>query len=255
MFILKKIIGGLLQPLPLVLLSLLVGLLLLWFGRRRHAGRGWVTLGALILLLSSIGPVVDLVRLPLEQRHAVYAPDAGPVPTHVVVLSGGHFNNPDLPFSSRLTGDALNRLVEGIRIHRLHPGSRLLLSGGSVFTADSEASIMAALARELGVPGDRILLEDHSRDTRDQAVFVLEMIGRTPMVLVTSAIHMPRAMALFRGVGLDPIPAPTAHKVSQPGVGNAISAIGRPLPEGLGRVGEALHEYLGIAWAWLRGQV
>ena len=96
-------------------------------------------------------------------------------------------------------------------------------------------------------------MEPDSRDTADEAEIIAKMIGREKFILVTSAAHMPRSMALFRKRGLQPIPAPADFLVREaqgsdpsrffPGAGS------------LGQVETAVHEYLGLAWAWLRGEI
>jgi uncharacterized SAM-binding protein YcdF (DUF218 family) len=72
---------------------------------------------------------------------------------------------------------------------------------------------MARIATGLGVNPDDIVQENTSRDTKDEARIVRSMIHETPFVLVTSAYHMPRSMALFKAQGMHPIPAPTGHHI------------------------------------------
>ena len=256
MFTLKKTIGVLLGPLPLLLALLLAGLLACWFSRRGDRGRALLSVGVALLLLLSNGQVADAILRPLERRHPVYTVQPGFVPAHVVVLAGGHFANPALPVVSRLGPDTLARLAEGIRIQRLHPESRLILSGGAVFGASSSsAAAMADVAVALGVARTRILLEDHSRDTHDEAERIRKMVGDAPLVLVTSAVHMPRSMALFRKVGLRPRPAPVAHRVTHDGIGNPNPTAWVPRPDRLADISAAVHEYLGLLWSTLRRQI
>jgi uncharacterized SAM-binding protein YcdF (DUF218 family) len=82
---------------------------------------------------------------------------------------------------------------------------------------------------------------------------IAKMIGRERFILVTSAAHMPRSMALFRKRGLEPIPAPADFRAPE----TQSSGPSRFFP-GAGALGQtqtALHEYLGLAWAWLRGEI
>ncbi len=112
---------------------------------------------------------------------------------------------------------------------------------------------MAQVAGVLGVRPQDIRLEMESRDTAGQAKIVADLLGRGKFFLVTSAAHMPRAMALFRKRGVEPIPAPpifgsgTAMGLSPPSFFPGTGA--------LGQVEVAVHEYLGLAWAWLRGAI
>jgi uncharacterized SAM-binding protein YcdF (DUF218 family) len=129
----------------------------------------------------------------------------------------------------------------------------LVLSGGKVFDRTPEAEAMARLARELGVAEDDMILEEGSRDTEEQALMIMPLVAGARFVLVTSASHMPRAMALFHAVGLEPIPAPTGHRVR---VGTGISpGLFFPSARDLCKSERAFYEMLGMAWAGLRGRL
>jgi len=112
---------------------------------------------------------------------------------------------------------------------------------------------MAQIAGLLGVKPQDISLESDSRDTADQAEIIAKKIGRERFILVTSAAHMPRSMALFRKRGLQPIPAPADFPAREPQGFDPSRFF--PGAGGLGQVETALHEYLGLAWAWLRGEI
>lgn len=245
MFLAKKILSLLIMPLPLVLLVGFAGLGLLWFSRRQHAGKALVALALLLLAAASSPWVANRLIASLERR---YPPILGRQPNiaSIVVLGGGHVSEPGKPGNRRLTNASLTRLVEGVRLHRLHPGSRLVLSGGPVFDARPEAVTLQAMAITLGVPAREIVLEDASRDTAEQAELLRPQLRGKRFLLVTSAAHLPRAMALFEAQDLRPIAAPTDYRMksdSQQGPGASF-----PGASSLGRTESALHEYLGLAW-------
>jgi len=169
------------------------------------------------------------------------------------VLGGGSSADEGLPAAMRLSEGSLARLVEGIRLQRQLPGSRLLLSGGSVFGSDPDAHTMRALAVGLGVDPASIVLDAASPDTETQAEAVRAQLGTEEFFLVTSASHMRRSVALFRKAGTNPIPAPTHFLVQEGrllGPGDFFPSSG-----GLRRVEAAAYEYLGLAWAKIRGRV
>jgi uncharacterized SAM-binding protein YcdF (DUF218 family) len=144
-------------------------------------------------------------------------------------------------------------VVEGVRLHKALPGSKLLLSGGGGSDPVPEAEVMARIAVLLGVRPQDVRLEPDSLDTADQAEFIAKMLGKEKFILVTSAAHMPRSMALFRRRGLQPIPAPADFRAPN----TQSSDLTRFFP-GVGPLGQtqiAVHEYLGLAWAWLRGAI
>ncbi len=102
----------------------------------------------------------------------------------------------------------------------------------------------------MGVPAELILVLDGPLDTAQEARAVRETLGGgSPLILVTSAAHMPRAMRHFQAVGLDPIPAPTQYLT---GRGRPTSLLGwLPSSQSLRKSETAWHEYLGLlAWRW-----
>jgi uncharacterized SAM-binding protein YcdF (DUF218 family) len=108
-------------------------------------------------------------------------------------------------------------------------------------------------ALELGIRPDDIVLEKDSKDTKDEALFIKEMLGDERFILVTSASHMPRSLALFRKQGMDPIPSTTDFLIKDNGLQKSISIF--PSTDDIDMAKRAVYEYLGIAWAKLRGQI
>jgi uncharacterized SAM-binding protein YcdF (DUF218 family) len=255
MFLFKKLIAPFLMPVPFCLALVLLGLALLWFTRRQKAGKYLTTLGAVVLLLLGYGAVSGRLLATLERQHLPVtdvSASAGRV-RWVVVLGGGSSADDGLPAVMRLSEGSLARLIEGIRLQRQLPGSRLLLSGGSVFGSDADAETMRALSVELGVDPSVLELDSVSPDTETQAEIIHTRLGTEEFYLVTSASHMPRALALFRKAGTNPIPAPT-HFLTQKDRGFAPSNF-FPNAGSLRRAEAAAYEYLGLAWAKVRGKI
>jgi uncharacterized SAM-binding protein YcdF (DUF218 family) len=255
MFIFKKLVAQFLMPVPFCLALVLAGLALLWFTRRQRAGKCLTTAGALMLLLLGYGFASHGLLASLERRYAPIADASalGRPVQWVVVLGGGSSSDETLPAAARLSEGSLARLVEGVRLQRQLPGSRLLLSGGSVFGSGADADAMRALAVELGVEPASLVLDDISPDTETQAEVVRARLGAEEFLLVTSASHMPRAMALFKKAGTNPTAAPT-HFLTQKNHGISPSEF-FPNAGGLRRAETAAYEYLGLAWAKVRGKV
>ncbi len=254
MFLLQKIVAPLFLPLPVCVLLLAVGIGLLWFSGRQRAGKVVVTAGFALLALMSYGWVSRPLLRSLEHYHVpLAAVAAGSAMKWIVVLGGTTSSDASVPPSARLSEATLARLVEGVRLHRQLPGSRLVLSGARVFGSASDAESMSALALALGVARADIVVDAASQDTETQARNIRQIIKGEPCVLVTSAAHMRRSMALFRKAGLDPIPAPT-HYLAQ--VNQGISLAGfYPSVDGIKSAQIAVYEYLGITWAALRGKI
>ena len=255
MFFFKKLIAPFLMPVPLCLTLLVAGLVLLWFTRRQRAGKYLATAGALLLVLFGYGFVSNRMLSSLERQYQPVADarEAAGRVRWVVVLGGGSSSDQSLPEGTRLSEASLARLVEGVRLQRQLPESRLLLSGGSVFGSDADANTMRTLAVGLGVDPASLVLDSASPDTETQAEAVRAQLGTEEFFLVTSASHMRRAVALFRKAGTNPIPAPThfiVHEGRLLGPGDFFPSSG-----GLRRVETAAYEYLGLAWAKIRGKV
>lgn len=253
MFLLKKIISAFLYPLPVSLIVLLIGTALLWRGGQRW-GRRFVTAGVFMLLLFSFRPLPDLVVRSLEQQYEVFAPERYPdvAVRWVVVLSGGISDDPSLPPTDQVSAVSLARLVEGLRVLRFYPQARLLLSGGGYYSTIPEATALREVTTLLGIPPERVVVETQSIDTGDQAVRVRALVGDEALVLVTSAVHLPRSMGLFERQGLHPLPAPAQH-LSQRTRRATLSHF-VPASDHLSKLTIAWHEVLGLWWARLRGK-
>ena len=113
---------------------------------------------------------------------------------------------------------AILRLMEAARVYRLLERPTVILSGGVTDPspgARPESEAMRDVARRVGIPDDRIALEDRSKNTRDEAIEIRRMLGAEsadPIVLVTSPTHMGRSLRTFRAAGLHPIPSVAPYK-------------------------------------------
>lgn len=251
--ILEKIVSRLLFPVPVICGVLALGAILLWFTRHQKAGKVLVTIVAVLLPLLANSQVSGVFLRTLEQRyHPVVLSSlpaaVGPEP-YIVVLGSGYSPGPGIDLDSRLSEDGLLRLVEGVELCRKLAGCKLILSGGP----PAMAQTMGKIAFSLGIEQREIILEKHSRNTEQEAEFIKPMVGKTPFLLVTSASHMPRAMDLFRTLGMKPIAAPTDYLAKSGGF--VIPDEIYPGPGGLYEATRTVYEYLGIEWEKLLGQI
>jgi len=207
-----------------------------------------------LLAAFSYGSIADILLKPLEHKYApLMELHAFSDVKWVVVLGGGHTSDPNLPSTGQISHSSLSRLVEGIRLHNLLGRSKLILSGGGASDAIPEAKVMADVAVALGVAGEDVVLESLSRDTKDEARLIQRIVGNDRFILVTSASHMPRSMAMFRKTGMQPMPASTDYYVKQRrGMSPGMFF---PSSGGLGKTERAVYEYLGLTWAKLKGQI
>lgn len=254
MFLFKKITGLLLSPLTVCITLLVSGLFLLLFTRRQKTGKIMVTLSVVFLLFMSYDALPDRALGTLEHK---YPPlkniESVSDAKWIVVLGGGHTTNRNLPAASGLSGESLARLVEGVAIHKRLPQSRMILSGGNIFDPVPESKSMAELAIILEIGKNDIIEEAAGIDTGDQAILIKKMVGKDKFILVTSAFHMPRSMALFQKQGMHPIPAPAGHRVKHKETLDPSMFF--PDSGRIEKMELAVHEYLGLLWAKLTGQI
>ena len=231
-----------------------MGLILLWFTRKQKAGKIVTTIGVILLVVLSYRPLPDMMLRPLEYKFPSLLGTEGMHDIRwVVVLGGGHSSDSRHPVTSQIGDSSLARLAEGIRLYNALPESKLLLSGGGVFDPVPNAEIMAKVAQALGVNQQDMVLEKTSRDTKDEALLIKGIVGNDKFILVTSASHMPRSMALFKKQGMNPIAAPTEHRVKKPqGISPGTFF---PSAGNLRKAYLAIREYLGLGWAKIRGQI
>jgi uncharacterized SAM-binding protein YcdF (DUF218 family) len=261
MFFMKKLVSQFLYPLPCSSLILVAGLLLVWSSRHRKLGKSLSVTGLILLFGFSFGPLSNQLIYSLERPFTPLFTPHRPTPQQeagiqwIVVLAGGHGAAPHLPATSQLSSVSLARVVEGVRLHRRLPHSQLVFSGGIMDKGVSSGAVMAAAARELGVDPQHIVVGPLARDTHGEAVALRHVVGARPFVLVTSASHMRRSIALFRKVGLHPIASAGDYKIRSVGEQRVHLNHFFPQAGALSNSTSALHEYLGLLWSKLTHQI
>jgi uncharacterized SAM-binding protein YcdF (DUF218 family) len=181
----------------------------------------------------------------------------------ILVLGGGI--EPRLPPRPTIeVGEAGDRVLYGAHLFRQGKAPLIVCTGGAVLAPRAQAEDMAELLERIGVPKDAILKETKARNTRQHAVYLRPLFqerGFKRILLVTSAMHMPRSMGVFkRGCpGIEFVPAPTdfwaPYPLEQdPWWYRALAAL---LPSGknLSDFSVAMHEYFGMAYYKLRGWI
>ena len=230
LFTLKKYIGGMMLPLPLLLIIIALGLALVWFSRFQKSGKTLITFGWLVLLLLSLQPVADGLLRPIEDKYPTW--QGNQKVEYIVVLGGGYTWDPDWAPSSNLINNSLPRLNEGIRLWLANPGSKMIFTGAAAKTNPvSTAEAGARVAESLGVPRSAIITLDSPKDTEEEAAAVKQAIGDVPF--------------------LHPLPAPA----NQMAINAPLNPWERVIPSPMwlmhsDRVG---YETLGRLWQWLKG--
>lgn len=211
---LTKVLSLLALPLAWALLLALAALTLAVLGRRRVSGG---MIAAQVALLWLLGMPWTATRLTawLEAPFPPVALEQTPMADALIVLGGALGPVGDPPVEN-LSG-ASSRVLRAARLFRAGKVGQILASGGNQpWLAGSvpEAELMRDLLVEWGVPRDAIVTESASRNTRENALLASEIVrarGWKRVLLVTSAAHMARAVGVFRALGIDVIPSPTAY--------------------------------------------
>lgn len=252
-FLLSKTVGYFCYPLSLFFLGLV-----LFVALRKCCPRGawacfWVA--AVILWGASTPWGTEALLRPLQEP---YRQHVLPPKVDAIVVLGGALDLDNSSPGQAEYNPAADRLIYGVRLARRYPRAVLVFSGGTASLFDkvhTEAPLLRDEAIALGTPPQRILIEDRSRNTRENAVEskrVLAPTKSTSVVLVTSAFHMKRALACFRKAGL---PA-TPYAVDFRGHRSARDPFGWvPEANNLAESTSAIREYVGALMYRLQGYI
>jgi uncharacterized SAM-binding protein YcdF (DUF218 family) len=254
-FYLSKVFWFFIQPLNLTIFLLLAGLIAAMIGRRRLAATVSV-LAFLILALSAWTSLGAMMLNPLEERFP-----RPPLPDKVdgiVVLGGGFEGAINLARGGYELNAGGDRMVETAVLARRFPQAKVVVSGGTgelFLDGEGDAATAPRLLTALGVASERLILENKSRNTYENAVFTKALVTPRPgetWLLVTSAFHMPRAEALFDKAGFATLPWPVDYRTSgREGIG-----LFRDNPaDSLQATTMAIREWIGLFAYWLSGRI
>jgi uncharacterized SAM-binding protein YcdF (DUF218 family) len=251
----SKILGFFAIPSNLFVVIGLAGVLLLPT-RFARAGRRALVLSVILLALFGFSPIGNLIILPLEERFPPWSTARG-APTGVIVLGGSVDEGVSAARNSVALNESSERLTAAVALARRYPQARLMFTGGSgrLFSEGAtEAEIAQKFFIDQGVALERIVLEDQSRNTRENATLSLVIAKPQPgdrWLLVTSAFHMPRSIGIFRQVGFEVEAYPVDWRTR--GSADLLRPFDR-LSEGLRRSDIAMREWVGLIAYWATGR-
>jgi uncharacterized SAM-binding protein YcdF (DUF218 family) len=246
-FVLSKVLGFFALPSNCLIAVGLVGLVLLCTRFTRLAS--WLIVSSLVLIaLVGLSPLGNALMLPLEQRFPPWDETRG-APNGIVILGGSISPGVSAARGTVALDEAAERITVAAELARRYPNARLLFSGGSsavIFDEGTEATFAVRQLQDLGVAPERIIAEDRSRNTIENAVFSRRLADPKPgerWLLVTSAYHMPRSMAAFRAAGFPVEPYPVDWRTR--GLVDALRPFAS-LGDGLRRTDTAVREWVGL---------
>lgn len=247
-FYLSKTLGDLGVPSNFILLLIVCGLIL-WRSRFARLGRSVTVVGILLWLICGVTPIGTALLVPLENRFP-RPPETAAAPTGIVVLGGVVNNYISLMRHDIALDSSAGRLIAAVYLQRRYPQLRVIFSGGNsnlIFRGRPESELAARFLEELGVPKGNIAVDDSARNTMENAVNAMRIADPKPAerwLLVTSALHMPRAMSLFRAAGF-PIEAyPVDYRTG--GWRDLMVLPSLSMVGGFYRLDPAVHEWEGL---------
>jgi uncharacterized SAM-binding protein YcdF (DUF218 family) len=259
---LSKLIPLFFYPIGIICLLLVAALILFWTNSKRTPLV--IGLALIILFLSGNTWTSNWLAQSLEWQNIPKS--ELPTADAIVVLGGGtrsqSYPRPDVDFT-----DAGDRVWYGANLYRAGKAPKIIVSGARIAwkgDGNPESEDLTKLLITMGVPEVDIIPESNSLNTRENAVNVQKILKAQnfkSILLVTSAMHMPRSMAIFRRLGINAIAAPTDYRISQleldqPNRQTEAAILSfMPNEECLSLTTQAIREYIGIFVYILRGWI
>jgi len=250
----SKFLAIVVDPTTIAVL-LAIAALIGWRNRRRS----FVLVALLTIVLGTFSSQVVANRLlhTLEDQYPDKGIEAVPEAQAIVVL-GGALKMPAGDHRGSGLDQAADRLLVAFRLYRAGKAPLIVCSGGNnplgSYVGRPESQGVCELLHEWGVPTEALLVEGSSINTRENALesrALLAERGVARIVLVTSASHMPRAVATFEKVGFEVEPAPADFRVGWGTPHPVLKWV--PSPLGLLNASVAIHEWVGLWIYRLRG--
>lgn len=255
-FYMSKIGYFLIQPSNFLAAMLLVSVILLFRTRFRRLATVLVIFGSCGLFVCGFSPAANWLILPLEDRFP--KPQALGTYDGVIVLGGSVDTIVSGVRGEPVLTTSAERLTIAARLARALPDTRIIHTGGHgvILAAQAtESEIAADLFQDFGIAESRVVLEDESRNTWENAVFTRDLLkpqAGQSWLLVTSAYHMPRSMGVFRAAGWSGLTAyPVDYRTR--GAEDRFLWFGG-LSNGLRRFDIAFREWVGMVVYWLTGR-
>jgi len=253
---LTKLLPQLIYPLSISLWLFILSFLLVF--RRKKTAAGLLLASIAILWICSTQVCSSYLIASLEKQYPSVPIAESPKADQIVVL-GGAVSTVNYPKIKVGITDASNRILHAARLFRAGKAPKIITSGGSIPWMGSpvpESQAVTALLSEWGVPEDAIIQEPESLNTYQNAAKTKRLFDKQKLksiLLVTSAFHMPRALATFRAAGIHAIPSPTGFHINTEKKFTLLDIL--PDAGALNGTTLAMKEYLGWVVYWILGRI
>jgi len=253
---LSKLLPQFVYPLGLASLLLFFALFRI---RRNPKAATWMLVFAFLLILMGGNRIASAALVRSLERQ--YLPAEKLPQVDAIVLLGGGTESPDSPRPITEINGAGDRVLYAAELYHQGLATRIILSGGNVNFSGMRGTTPAEEMREillnLSVPEEALWLENKSQNTAENAEFTAELLRERyikTIILVTSALHMPRSVELFEAQGINVVPAPTDYSITDRAWQELLSFRYAQIPfniipssGALNQTTNALHEYFGMA--------
>jgi uncharacterized SAM-binding protein YcdF (DUF218 family) len=246
-FVLSKTLGLMLLPTNFLIGVGLLGAILL-ATRFASFGRKLMVASVVLLAICGFSPLGKLLLYPLESRFPPWDAARG-APDGIVVLGGSIDADLSAAHGAAIVRTAADRIIAAAALAHRYPNARVIFSGGNpnlVANDAREADFAGALFESLGTSKARLMMERRSRNTDENAEFSKALAAPKDgerWLLVTSALHMPRSIGLFRKTGFNVEAYPVDWRLGERADLLTFSAIAL---DGLGRTDIAMREWMGL---------
>jgi uncharacterized SAM-binding protein YcdF (DUF218 family) len=229
-------------------------LFLFFLYRKKSAIKAnWILYATLFWLITTHTRYVpDLMVYALECRYDKLNITSELEHLPILILGGGSVNDANLTPADKLSDNSLSRTVEGLRIyHAVGEKSKMVFSGYAASGGRTQAELGKDAALSLGIDPESIIVLSAPKTTEEEVLAYKNAFGKSSnkLILVTSDIHMPRAVLLFKKYGLDPIPAPTNSLLRLPSGKIGLGNWWKSHRHNADKFSMAMHEYIGLLWA------
>ncbi|WP_353151694.1 YdcF family protein [Pollutimonas bauzanensis] len=252
---LSSFLTNLVIPLNLCITLLVVAAVLFMLRQRKTAffvaaaGLGWALFWSL--------PASSLwAGGRLEQLYPYKMPMSMPNAQAIVVLGGSTANNRLNWFEPYDSATATSRIDTAAMLYKAHRAPLIIVSGAALDGKVSEAQLMANSLAQQDIPPDAVVIENRSYTTYENALYTVEALKQlhiNQVLIVTSALHMPRAMAVFKKQGVVAVAAPSAPQIVVPGKQGF--SFWQPNMRALEASRSIIKEYVGLLVYWVRGWI
>lgn len=255
-FTVSKVFWFLAVPSNIPFLLVAAGLVLL-LAKRVRAGTMLVLASVVFTGVFGFSPIANYLMSPLEERFPQFHDDGGPL-AGIILLGGAEEPEIGLARGQPAFSEAAERAIAFGALARRYPQAQLAFVGGSgrLFPDGSalEARMMRMTMPDLGIAPERVVFEENSRNTAENAAFARALLKPEPgerWLLVTSALHMPRAMGCFRKAGFDVVAFPVDFRTIGP---DQLDEGFSRFWMGLARTDAAVREWVGLVVYYLSGK-